>query len=158
MTKTKNSLRPTPNTIRNRRAALAAGLLLAPAAIVGSHIARTGNADAGVPKAELIHDGVAKLQSYQAKHPNILSVAPDTDHPGLERVTYTFTPGHNTMSHLAAEVAPGQIRDDADADIAGYNDGSDITHFGQKIAVDVDPTTGFIVPNPDLPPSAEGEG
>lgn len=157
MSKTKNSVPSSGNILRGKNV-LAIGLVVG-AAVLGKEVILNQNdpakADAEPTAAALVHQGVARLESFQTKHHNIISVAPDPKHPGLERVTYRFTPGHNTVSSLAAEVAPDQIRDHADADIEGYNGDSEVVQFGQEITVDVDPTTGFIVENPDLPPSAE---
>lgn len=157
MSKTKNSAPVSPNTYRLRR--LMAVAVLAGVAAIGGEVILGGGGKTDVgsepAKAQLTQKGIARLNSYKGKHPNILDVSADPAHPGLERVTYTFSPGHNNISFLAAEVAPDQTRDHAYSDIESYNNGSDLVHYGDELTVDVDPSTGFVVPNPDLPSSAE---
>ncbi len=90
-----------------------------------------------------------QLETLPSKYPNVISVTPDLQHPGLDKVTYRFTPGHDTLSDVYMSVAPEQDNSDAAKRVESYNGGNEIVRNGEELNIDVDIHTGFIVPNPD---------
>lgn len=96
-----------------------------------------------------------ELLALQKTHPeNVISVVADPKHPGLDAVTYKFTPDHRTISDVSATIAPDQDWTHAMEKVQTYNGGTGITHLGDTVTVNVDTQTGFIVPNPELPPNS----
>jgi len=157
MHKTKNIDPSHFNQLHNKATAIAAaGSLLVPAALYSLHSKNSHkNNIASTPTLSSPSSEVMQhLDGLLVHNPNIVDVSQDTAHPGLEKVTYRFTPSHNTLSDVYYAVSPNQDTTHAEPILEGYNGGNEITHNGNKISIDVDSHTGYIVPNPETSHSA----
>jgi len=81
-----------------------------------------------------------------AKRQNI-SVAPDTKHPGLERVKFTYKPYQTGTSFVAAEVDPAQDAGLVEQNLSTYPGIHPNPSPGDTITFDVD-ASGVVVSNP----------
>lgn len=144
---------------RHRIAVISLVGLLAMAG-VGSGFAVMANGASKEKKSPpIIHNSF--LEGLPAKFPNVLRVKPDAEHPGLEEVTYRFSPGHASLSHAYLTVDPKMKQgfEDAIGNLETYNGGNRIVRYGGVLTFLVDagskPGAGIIVANPDQPPGAE---
>lgn len=137
---------------RRRVAGLVAGALVV-AVAVGGYMAFGREKASGLKQTPIIHNSF--LEALPKQFPNVLSVRPDAEHPGLEEVTYRFSPGHASLSHAYLTVDPKMKQgfEDAIGNLETYNGGNRIVRYGGVLTFLVDtrskPGAGIIVANPD---------
>lgn len=145
-------------------AAIVAAAALAGKAVVGhdksgSQPVKPKRTPAPLTDADKMRLGRQKLEKLAQKDPNVVKAETDIEFPRYESVTYHFTPGHNNIGSVA-ETLGKMGEPDVIRKIESYNHDSEIVKYGSEndLTIDVDPSTGDIVANPNTSPPPKGTG